>query len=111
MREEHLEAWAGVRAESLPRDGTIELNKRKHVVRVANLVLFSNVRGMRDVLRSPFELKLPRGVAIYARNDASAPRLPLLGLRTLVHNRLITTIDGQRMRLSIYRRAWPMFWR
>src|SRR6266566_7253680 len=107
MRDEHLEAWAGVRADSLPRAGTIELNKRKHVVRVADLVLFRNARGERNVLHSAFDLELPRGLAVYARNDASAPRLPLLGLRTLVHNRLTATIDGQRMRLSIYRRGWP----
>ena len=109
MKQEHLESWAGVRADSLRRTGTIEINKRRQVVRVAELAIFRNAPGERDVLRLPFVLKLPRGLAVYAKNDATAPRLPLLGLRTLVHNRLTATIDASRMRLSIHSR-WFTLW-
>ncbi len=34
-------------------------------------------------------------------NDPLAPRLPVLGLRALAHNKLYTTIDGNRMSVSI----------
>jgi hypothetical protein len=106
IREEQLEAWAGVQAGSLPRAGTIEINRRKQVVRVADLALWRNSTRQRDVLRGPFNLELPRGIAVYTRNEPMAPRLPLLGMRTFVHNRLAVKIDGRRLTVTINR---PLF--
>jgi hypothetical protein len=103
IREEQLESWAGIHADSLPRAGTIEINNRKQIVRVADLALLRNIPNQRDMFRGFFELALPRGIAVYARNEPTAPRLPLLGLRALVHNRLAVKIDGRRMRVKISR--------
>jgi len=106
VREEQLNRWAQIDVNSLPRAGTIEINKRKHAVLEAGLALYRNKRGQRDEVSGTTLLDLPRGFAVYAVGDALAPRLPLLGLRTLVHNRLTTKIDGRRLLISI---SSPLF--
>lgn len=46
---------------------------------------------------------MPEGIALHVPGDPGAPRLPLLGLRALVDNRLRAIIDGSRRHVSIGR--------
>lgn len=69
--------------------------------------IYRNVPGERipDPLATPIALTLPEGFAIYP--GTSGPRLPLLGLRALVQNKLHLTIAEDRVHLRTRRQWWP----
>lgn len=58
---------------------------------------------MRDA--SPYCLELPRGIAVYP-TEGEFPRLPLLGLRALISNRLHLAVDGGRGEAWLRSRHW-----
>jgi hypothetical protein len=103
IREEQLTTWAGLPIENLDRIGRARVNQQQVDLFAADLVLWKNVPGSRDELReqAPALLKLPGGIVVHTRDDISGPRLPLLGLRTLVANGLRLTFDGASMTLDI----------
>jgi hypothetical protein len=53
----------------------------------------------------PFLVKLDRGVTVYP-DEAQFPRLPLLGLRALVRNRLHLTLDAERCVVHLRTSDW-----
>jgi hypothetical protein len=67
-----------------------------------NVWLHRNLSGYRDQLASlpPLCLQL-NGVALFPQAVGNAPRLPLLGLRALVLNRLRVTIDCEHRLVSL----------
>lgn len=103
IKEEQLHRWAGVLPAALKEIGRTTLNNRPVYLRRADVAMHRNVKGRRDELLSapPFLLRLPEGIVVHSANDPLSPRLPLLGLRALVHNRLHTTIDGRSLRVSV----------
>jgi hypothetical protein len=102
--------WAGIRPESLPLLGALRERGRRVPLYAATVWLHRNLPGTRDVgEREPYPLILEDGIAVDPDEGASAPHLPLLGLRALTDNRLRTMIDGERRRLSI-RTGAPWWW-
>jgi hypothetical protein len=79
LRAEHLQQWAGVSAKQL---GMVSINGYPIPIAQADLVLEGST------------LALPDGIAVYPANVPFAPRLPTLGLRALVRNRIRVLIDG-----------------
>jgi hypothetical protein len=65
---------------------------------------------MRDefVQQSPYSLELAGGIAVFPRTTSIAPRLPLIGLRSLVEANLQLALDGENCRVSI--RTKKRFW-
>jgi hypothetical protein len=76
----------------------------------ANVWVYPNVPGKShaDAGGAPFCLELDAGVAVYPRAMATAPRLPLLGMRALRLAGLRLSIDCQALSVSIQtkRRLW-----
>jgi hypothetical protein len=46
-------------------------------------------------------LTLEEGIAIYPSDGSKYPRLPLLGLRAIIKNKLKLVIDGKRQQVSL----------
>jgi hypothetical protein len=88
--------WTGFHPESFDRQKAIRLGATTIPQLRANVWLHSNQLGKRDVFSAqpPFLLNCPNGIVICADDHPQAPRLPLLGLRALVRNELVLTIDG-----------------
>jgi hypothetical protein len=86
----------------LPYTSTINERRVRHFG--ANVWVHPNQRGQRDrfARKKPVCLELAEGIAVFPASDGG-PRLPLLGLRALAMNRLLLTIDGDRMNASIKR--------
>ncbi len=110
IREEHLIRWAGIRPEMLHLLGHIRQEGHRLPLLGADAWIHRNHRGKRDDLLDspPHRLILSRGIAVYP--EASAfPRLPLLGLRSIVSNKLRLRVDGDQGNASL-RTARPRWW-
>jgi hypothetical protein len=102
IREEELKAWTGLVPEAMEVVGSIRVNNRLVLLREADLVLRENVPGSRDAIRGePHLLETTQGIVIHKSGDPVAPRLPVLGLRALVRNKLRLVIDGPAMTVSL----------
>lgn len=113
VRESHLHRWAGTHPASLALIRSSRLGGRSFDLRRANVCLHANQPGERDKFarRVPFFLSFEDGIAVCPDDHPLAPRLPLLGLRSLVSNRLTLAIDGARGEVSLRtaRRWWWPF--
>jgi hypothetical protein len=107
IQEQHLIRWAGIRPESLPTLGNIRQAGKRIPLHAANVWLHSNQPGRREVAasRPPLLLELPRGIAVYADTE-KYPRLPLLGLRAIISNRLHLAIDGEQSTVNLRTADW-----
>lgn len=103
IKEEQLRDWAGILHSALKEIGRTTLNNRPVFLSRAGVGLHRNLKGHRDELLAtpPVPLELPEGIVVHPRDDLLSPRLPLLGLRALVHNRLKAIIDGRKLAVSI----------
>jgi hypothetical protein len=73
----------------------------------ASLWIHPNVPGRRDLKEArPYRLQLPEGMAVYPAEGSVYPRLPLLGLRALLRNKLKLVIDGKHNRISLRSPFW-----
>lgn len=100
IQERQLARWAGVDSGHCPRLGAILVNRQEVPLLRANLWVHRNRPGTADLLPRPVRLPIPEGISVYTAGTAGAPRLPLLGLRPLVRNRLRLVIDGAAVSLS-----------
>ena len=111
MTRQQAIVWTGFNPEYFEQQKTIRLGNLLIPQRRANLWLHPNRFGQRDEFSTlpPFLLNCPNGIVICEDDNPQAPRLPLLGLRALVQNRLILTIDGGRKHVHL-RTAFPWWW-
>lgn len=79
MREEHLQQWVQLPAK---RIGVVSINGYPVPTVQADLVIEGRTLPLRD------------GIAVYPPGNPFAPRLPTLGLRALVRNKVRLLIDG-----------------
>jgi hypothetical protein len=110
IQEQQLIEWAHVDPRTLSRLGEIRLGGDRLPLLEANVWLYPNVPGKPDLAASgaPFCLELDAGVAVYPRAMATAPRLPLLGLRAMRLGGLRLNIDCQALSVTI--RTSRRFW-
>ncbi len=103
IKEEHLELWTGLHAREIQTIGHARVNKQLVELKDAAIALYPNTPGERDLPRgrSPHLLILSEGTAVHGASDSFAPRLPLVGMRALVKNRLRVIIDGDRKEISL----------
>jgi hypothetical protein len=80
-----LRAWTGL---SLPSVGATRVNGVAVPLAAADI----EVEGHR--------LRLPNGIAIFPKGHPGTTRLPLVGLRALVQNRLRVLIDGDEVTIG-----------
>ncbi len=78
----------------MKRIGELEIGHRRSVQFAAAVRVHRNVPHHSAQRGDSNLLEMPLGISVFA--DADAPRLPLIGLRTIVANKLILMIDGDR---------------
>jgi hypothetical protein len=100
IRQQQYNGW---NLPSVPRRGQVRIGRTIVPLLDANLWLYANDAGRTTVSdREPFLLELPEGIAVYPDDSANPPRLPTLGLRAMLRNKLRVVIDGRKRHLSIY---------
>jgi hypothetical protein len=112
LRLEHLTKWAGYDLRSFTRLGFAN-STRGFIERVgANIWLYRNVRGSRELVRNnPLLIEIDGGIQVLLPPPPGAvdarPEEPLIGMRALITNQLELRVDGKRRQFSLYcRRKW-----
>lgn len=67
----------------------------------ADVHIHKNHRGRHELTGVTVPLKMDQGVSIIPDDSKAAPRLPLLGMRTIVNNDLRLIIDGKRRTVTL----------
>jgi hypothetical protein len=108
IQDQHLIRWAGVRPDSLRILGQVRQAGKRLPRCAAHIWLHHNVGGTRDRLEDvpPHRLELPRGIAVYPSGEDDFPRLPLLGMRALLANKLHLIIDGKNQWANLRTQDW-----
>jgi hypothetical protein len=108
VREEHLVRWAGVRPEGLALGrGEVLQEGRRFPLRAAQLWVHPNAPGQWDRVSGgdPYLLEVPEGIVV-SPAGSTYPRLPLLGLRAIMRNKLRLTVNGGSGLVSLRARSW-----
>jgi hypothetical protein len=98
-----LANWAGLRPRQLRRIGTTRLKGETLWQLQGELRLHRNVPGTRELGEGSLPLVLDEGFTLAPEGSS---RLPLIGLRAIVGNRLTLRIDGRRRRVTLSTRGW-----
>ncbi|MGO9466449.1 MAG: hypothetical protein ACLQIB_47845 [Isosphaeraceae bacterium] len=96
-----LRRWSGA---SLKRIGELEDGHQRVVQYAADVLVHRNVPRRAALRGDSYPLEMPQGISVFA--DAEAPRLPLIGLRTIVANKLVLVIDGDRRQATLTTKGW-----
>ncbi len=99
--EGQLKRWCGA---SLKRIGELEIGHQRVVQYAAHVRVHRNVPGQAALRGDSYPLEMPQGISVFAEGDA--PRLPLIGLRTIVANKLMLVIDGDRRQATLKTKGW-----
>jgi hypothetical protein len=91
IAERQLARWSGA---ALERIGELEVDRRRVVPYSASIRIHRNRRGRTALSGNSDPLAMPQGISVLP--DEDAPRLPLIGLRAIVANKLRLLIDGER---------------
>ena len=94
--EGHLKRWSGA---SLKRIGELEIGHQRVVQFAAEVRVHRNVPGRAAVRGNSYPLQMPQGISVFP--EEAAPRLPLIGLRTVVANKLTLVIDGDHRHVTL----------
>jgi hypothetical protein len=107
LQYRHLAEWAQLSPAQLPQRATITVDGQPVPLHAATVWLHANQPGHRDHFRDvpPLPLHLVEGVAV-SPQGSTFPRLPLLGLRALVGNRLHFTLDPERCVIHLRTPDW-----
>ena len=93
----HLERWGGA---ELPRIGQSRVGGNLVPQCAAELKLHRNRPGRRE-LRDAYPLKMDGGIAVIPDDLPIAPRLPLLGIKAIIGNKLRMILDGRRKNVTL----------
>jgi len=99
--EGQLKRWSGA---SLKRIGELEIGHQRVVQYAADVRVHRNVPGRAALQGDSYPLEMPQGISVFGEGDA--PRLPLIGLRAIVANKLMLVIDGDRRQTTLKTKGW-----
>jgi hypothetical protein len=102
MAQRHLERWAGV---ELRQIGTSKVRRITVPHFAAEVFIHRNVPKAHG-LRGSHPLVMDQGIAVIPDESPVAPRLPILGLKAIVHNDLKLVIDGKRREVTLKTAGW-----
>jgi hypothetical protein len=103
ITESQLVHWAGLRSGQLKLVGTTRLKGERLSQLQGEVRLHRNRPGTRDLAQGSFPLVLTEGFTLAPEGSS---RLPLIGLRAIVSNRLVLRIDGRRRLVSLRSPGW-----
>jgi hypothetical protein len=99
--EGQLRRWSGA---SLKRIGELEVGHQRVVQYAAAVRVHRNVPGRESLRGDSYPLEMPQGISVF--DNEETPRLPLIGLRTIVANKLRLVIDGDRRYATLKTKGW-----
>src|SRR4051794_36966572 len=99
--EGQLQRWSGA---SLKRIGELEIGHQRVVQYAADVRVHRNVPGREALRGDTYPLEMSQGISVFEKEEA--PRLPLIGLRTIVANKLRLVIDGDRRHATLKMKGW-----
>ena len=91
-----LARWSGA---TLQRIGELQVSKKRVVQYEADVRLHRNKAGRAELTGESYALEMPQGITVM--EDHVAPRLPLIGLRAFLANRLKVVIDGKTQQVTV----------
>ena len=103
ITESQLVHWAGLRSGQLKLVGTTRLKGERLSQLQGEVRLHRNRPGTRELGEGHLSLVLDEGFTLAPEGSS---RLPLIGLRSIVRNRLILRIDGKRRQVMLGTRGW-----
>ena len=103
ITESQLVRWAGLQSRQFRLIGATRLKGEKLWQLQGDLRLHRNRPGTRELGEGRLSLVLDEGFTLAPEGSS---RLPLLGLRAIVTNRLILRIDGKRRLVTLGTRGW-----
>jgi hypothetical protein len=103
ITESQLAHWAGLRSRQFKLIGTTRLKGEKLSQLQGDLRLHRNRQGTRELAEGSLPLILTEGFTLAPEGSS---RLPLMGLRAIVSNRLILRIDGKRRQVTLRSQGW-----
>jgi hypothetical protein len=103
ITESQLLQWAGLRPRQFRLIGTTRLRGEKLWQLRGDLRLHRNRAGTRELGEGSHPLILSEGFTLAPEGSS---RLPLIGLRAIVSNRLTLRIDGERRWVTPRTRSW-----
>jgi hypothetical protein len=83
-----LQRWSG---ETLQAIGDVNIGKEVVVQYAAEVHVRRSVKG---IVSGTYPPEMPQGISVIDDHSPAAPRVPLLGLRTLISNKLRLIVDG-----------------
>lgn len=95
----HLERWSG---EKLNAIGEVNIGKDMVVQYAADVHLHRSVKG---TLAGTYPLEMPQGISVIDDKSPAAPRVPLIGVRSLIANKLKLILDGERQTVTL-KKGW-----
>ena len=98
--EGQLKRWSGA---SLKRIGELEIGHQQVVQYAADVRVHRNVPGRATLRGDSYPLEMPQGISVF--EEGYAPRVPLIGLRGIVADKLILAIDGDRRQVTLKTKA------
>ena len=103
ITESQLVHWAGLRPSQFKLIGTTRLKGERLWQLQGELRVHRNRSGTRELAEGSLPLTLTEGFTLAAEGSS---RLPLIGLRAIVSNRLVLRIDGRRRLVTLRSRGW-----
>jgi hypothetical protein len=93
ITQEHWDFFCGLTP--VPSGTEIEIDERPLFPKAAQVWIHRNEAGRNKLSgEEPVRLRLPEGVIVYPAGMKNPARLPTLGLRAIVRNRLKLIVDG-----------------
>lgn len=96
IAERQIARWSGA---ELKRIGELEIDRVRVVQYAADVRIHRNVSGKAELTGDSFPLEMPQGISVLP--DGQAPRLPLIGLRSIIANQLRLLINEGRRQVTL----------
>jgi hypothetical protein len=106
IHERHLAEWASVSAHQLSKRGHTTIQHERVPLHDATVWIHPNEPGKRDEFadQPPYRFDFLEGITLSP--GSAHPRLPLLGLRALVRNKLHFALNSERCAVNLQAPDW-----